>query len=177
MALDPLFGQIVALVMALLFASGAQHKLSDFRAFLGILAAYRLADERIVKFVAPLIIAAELATAVLLLVGSTSAGAVLAMALLAGYGAGIAINLMRGRTQIDCGCHFGRANGGLSCALVLRNLGLCSLTALLLMPISPRTWTALDTAAVIFGVAALAVLYLALEALIRNHQTWSELVS
>ncbi|MEO0872605.1 MAG: MauE/DoxX family redox-associated membrane protein [Pseudomonadota bacterium] len=176
-ALDPLFAQIVALVMALLFASAALHKLSDYCAFQGVVRAYRLMDARAVHLAAPLVIALEVAAATLLLAGAHAMGAVLAIALLAGYAGGIALNLKRGHTQIDCGCHFGRANGRISSALVLRNLGWCALAATLLLPVAPRDWGALDTAAAIFGVAALAVLYLALEALIRNHQTWSEIVS
>ena len=176
MALDPLFAQIAAAGLSLLFAAAALHKLQDFEVFVATVQAYRLAPDQAARVVAPLVVLAELAAAGALfgalLGGPPAPGALLAAGLLGAYGGGVWLNLARGRDQIDCGCHFGRGAGALSYALVWRNAVLCALALSLLAPLGARSWTWLDGVATGFGLLAAAALYLAAEAMIRNARLW-----
>ncbi len=172
MALDPMLTQVLSLALGALFSVGAAHKLRDFSLFHATLKAYRLLPDALVRVAAGLVILAEIATATLLVLGPVEIGALLAMGLLIVYGTAIGMNLVRGRTQIDCGCHFGRGSGQISPALVARNGVLCIFAALLLLPVSARSWTWLDSAACLFGLLAAVGLYLTTETLIRNAQFW-----
>lgn len=113
---------------ALLFLRAAWHKAADFGTFTGYVADYQLLPERLVEPAARLLIAAEFATVLLLVLPLTVGfGAALAMALLGLYAAGIAINIARGRTRIECGC--GGPAQPLSSALLLRNALLAAIAA------------------------------------------------
>lgn len=164
--------KILSLALGSLFSVGAIHKLLRFGAFHGTLKAYRLIPDRLVSVSAGVVILVEIGTASLLLLGIVKPGAILAIGLLTTYAGAIGVNLLRGRTQIDCGCHFGEGSGHISSALVVRNGMLSALAALLLLPIAARPWTWLDSAACLFGVLAVIGLYLASETLIRNGQVW-----
>ncbi len=172
MGLDPVFAMILTWAFALLFSVGAIHKVAHVRRFLGTLKAYRLGPDLLAPVVAGLVVLMESFAALLLLLGSVRAGALLTMTLLAIYASAIGINLLRGRTQIDCGCHFGRGTGQISAALVVRNGALCVVAAVLLMPTAVRSWTWLDGAACLFGILSACALYLMSETLIRNRQFW-----
>ena len=94
--------------LALLLAVAAAHKLAGFRSFAATLGDYRLLPARAVSFVAVLTILAEIATASGLLVPALRAPAAITAALIfSAYGAAIAVNIARGRVDIDCGCSFG----------------------------------------------------------------------
>lgn len=122
-ALDALQGMAIqagAVLLILLFLQAAWHKFSDYGRFLGLLADYRLLPELLLEPAARLLLLSE-ALCALLLVWPVSrpAGAVLAASLLLLYALAIAINLLRGRVQVECGC--GGAGQPLSWWLVLRN--------------------------------------------------------
>lgn len=172
MGLDPLFVKALSLALSLLFSVGAIHKLKDYTSFCSTLKAYRIFPDALVNVAAAFVISLEITTVVFLLVGPVELGALLAVGLLAAYAGGIGLNLLRGRTQIDCGCHFGPGSGNISYALVIRNGVLCVFAALLLVPASARPWTWLDSAACLFGLLAAIGIYLAAETLIRNAQIW-----
>ncbi len=172
MVLDPLFANVLSLALCALFSLGVVHKLSDFTRFNGTLKAYRLVPEALVSVAAGMIILVEIIAATLLLLGPVQGAALLAMGLLTVYAAAIGVNLLRGRTQIDCGCHFGQGSGQISAALVARNGLLCAFAAVLLVPVSARSWTWLDSTACLFGLLAALGLYLTSETLIRNAQFW-----
>lgn len=113
---------------ALLFLRAAWHKAADFGTFTGYVADYRLVLERLVEPAAHLLIAAEFATVLLLVLPLTAGfGAVFALVLLGLYAAGIAINLARRRTSIECGC--GGPAQPLSPVLLLRNAFLAAIAA------------------------------------------------
>lgn len=118
---------VAAVFLAFVMARGALHKLKD-PAFEGTLADYRLLPAALLPAAGPALIAAELAAAfALILPAARPWGAALAMALLALYAAAIAVNLLRGRREIDCGC--GGPGELISWALVGRNLALIVLAA------------------------------------------------
>ena len=116
---------------ALLFLRAAWHKTHDYGRFYGFVADYRLVPEALLGLVSRALIGLELAVIVLLLWPAQAFwGALGALLLLGLYATGIAINLMRGRTRIECGC--GGPAQPLSWLLVLRNLALMLIAALAL---------------------------------------------
>ena len=115
--------------LTLVFAQAAVHKVTDFGSFMGFVADYQIVPKSIEAAVARAVVAVEMALVVLLIIDATRIiGAMLAMILLSGYAAAIAINLRRGRVQILCGC--GGAPQYLSLLLVARNFVLSALAAL-----------------------------------------------
>jgi hypothetical protein len=88
-----------------------------------------------------------------------------AAALLSLYGIAIAINLTRGRRDIDCGCGGPLGRQTLSEALVLRNALLAVAAVAAALPVAPRALGWLDGWTLGAAVAAMTVLYNALNAL------------
>lgn len=160
MQLDPAIGWILALSLGLLLALAASHKLRDPARFRSALAGYAVLPSALVVPAGFAVIAAEIAAAVLVVLpGRRAAGAALAATLLVGYAAGIAINLLRGRTRIDCGClGFGRSER-IAWWMVVRNAGLAAGALAAMLPATGRELTALDRLTVLGTVLAAAVLY------------------
>ena len=102
-----------------LFASAAWHKIHNFAEFKGFTAAYRLLPPPLVGAASRSVVFLEVAAVVALLFGIPGFE-LLAAGLLTLYAVAMAINLFRGRSDIDCGC--GGAAMPLSTALVIRNL-------------------------------------------------------
>lgn len=153
--LDPIYWHVIRWLVAAVFAVACAHKLSSIDAFENVVTDYALMPAALAPLASRLLILCEMAVvaglAGALRVPMTAA---LAMLLLAAYAAAMAINLARGRRDIDCGC-FGPAGNGenshsLSGWLLLRNLVLIALTALLLLPVADRTLMWLD----LFSIAA-----------------------
>ncbi|MDR0672148.1 MAG: hypothetical protein LBF93_00500 [Zoogloeaceae bacterium] len=144
--------------IAFLFAQAATHKLTGFDRFSGNVADYRLLPESLVKPASALFIAAELATICLLVFPASKAlGAALACFLLLAYSVGIGINLMRGHTQIECGC--GGARQLLSVRLLIRNAVLMGFAGA--AAASHGESLSLPTPELIAGIAAGASLWIA----------------
>jgi hypothetical protein len=115
--------------LCLLFARAAWHKIAEFTEFTGFVADYQLMPERLVKPVSIAVVAAEVLVVVLQLVpGAQVVGLILAVATLSLYAAAMGINILRGRTSIECGC--GGAVQPLSWALVWRNAILMAMAAI-----------------------------------------------
>ncbi|MEX2495220.1 MAG: MauE/DoxX family redox-associated membrane protein [Woeseia sp.] len=147
--LDPLYWHVVRYLVATVFAVACAHKLSSISAFEAVVKDYELLPPTMAPLAARLIILFEISVVTGLASGLWLPwAATLAMLLLALYGAGIGINLARGRRDIDCGC-FGPAGGAkkgntLSGWLLLRNLSLIALTTLLFVSVADRSLTWLD---------------------------------
>jgi hypothetical protein len=167
--LDPVVSWTIALSAAALFAAAAVHKLCDWPRFTGALADYRVLPGPLVRFAAPLVVAAESAAAVLLLnPGSRELGAVIAAVLLVCYAGAIAINLRRGRTTIDCGCVGVARRRHIGAGLVIRNLVLAGLVLLTLLPFGSRSLAALDGLTIVGTTLLAAVIYLTMDVLSSN---------
>lgn len=181
LSVDPLYWYACRWLVAGVFAIALAHKLAAFAAFERVLRDYRILPAAVVPFTARLIVFLEASVIFGLASGFwLPSSAALACALLASYGAGIALNLARGRRDIDCGC-FGpaeRAGNGhsLSGWLLLRNLGLIMMTLLIFMPVGGRELMWLDLTTVAAAVAAGLVLYLAADQLIANGPALSRYV-
>lgn len=127
----------ITVFMCLLFARAAWHKIAEFAEFTGFVADYKLVPEQLVKLVSVAVVGAEVLAVLLQLVpGGQAYGLVLGIAILSLYAAAMSINILRGRTSIECGC--GGAVQPLSWSLVWRNTVLMtmSLTAVATAPYS-----------------------------------------
>jgi uncharacterized membrane protein YphA (DoxX/SURF4 family) len=169
-ALDPTLPHIFAALLAIVFLGGAWQKLRDKDGFVLAVEQYRLLPASWAPPAAWALLLAEACAGLLLLPLATRAlGAVLALAVLAAVTLAVAVNLLRGRRAIDCGC--GGPEGGqhLSWGLVLRNLLLGLASALSLAAEAPRELVWLDGLTVVAGTLALYGLYAAANQLMANR--------
>lgn len=147
--------------VGLVFVLAAGQKAQHWRIFTGVLANYRLLPRALVTPAAALLPPAEMLVGVLLLSAQVRPfGALAAIALLSVFAAAMAINLKRGRSEIDCGCGHSLLKQNLSWVLVSRNAGL----AALLIPSLVFT-KAMPMPVILTGIAAglgLFLLYLLL---------------
>lgn len=102
-----------------------------------------------------------------LLIASTRGyAAVAGVTLLVLYATAIAINLRRGRLDLDCGCAGFADRRPIAAWMVWRNLLLAALLAATLLPWAPRRLAGTDAVTIVAGLAALASIYAALERLL-----------
>ena len=164
---DPAAAGIVVGVVALVLLGAAWHKLSEPNAFLSALAAYRIVPAGLLDPIAKAVPWMEIAIAAALLVPMSRVGALFAAAVLfLIYGAAIAINLLRGRSYIDCGC--GGAAHPLSWGLVVRNAVLAAAALAVPPPTSDRAFDWLDAVTLVAGVLAFYMAYLMADELLRQ---------
>jgi hypothetical protein len=165
--IDPVPASVLVLALAALWIASGVHKLRDPGAFTAALAAYALLPQRAVDIAARALPLIEITVALGLLLRVSREAAALASTLLLGlYALAIAINLRRGRRELDCGClGFGRRST-ISMTLLWRNavLVLTSIAAGFL-PQRERALDWIDLFTVAAGVAAAALLYAAFEGL------------
>lgn len=165
------FTTIVAACLALLMGVSGLSKVRNFRAFQGVVKQYELMPTGVVPLASAAVVAAELCVPVLSFV-SLSSALFLAAFLLGGYASGIAINLLRGRTHIDCGCSLNaKTDQRIHWGMVGRNtvLVLGALAGVWAMPISAMALTGhwLETVSIAASVGVLALLYTAFEHALR----------
>ena len=160
LAIDPSIALLLAIALAAIFAWSGTAKLRDIEMFEGVVAHYRLIPRAMEKSLARLVPLCEWACAGGLLFSSTrtfaAVGLVLLLCLFTGA---IAINLMRGRTNIDCGCFGPALRQSLSVSLLLRNAVLIVLAALVALPAGQRPVEWIDWVTIGFGAATVLVLY------------------
>ncbi|HEX7382037.1 MAG TPA: MauE/DoxX family redox-associated membrane protein [Nevskiaceae bacterium] len=171
--------------LAAILLLGAFDKLRDFHAFESAIAGYQLLPAVMHRPFAATFVAAEALGGVLLLSWSGSvAGAGLGMITLVIAMAGLTINLLRGRTDIDCGC--GGVSGsatGLSWWLVVRNSVLCvdavAILAAHLGAISGHhlSWLGVDGITFVGTTLALLGLYFIFNQLVEVHMRIQKLRS
>jgi len=172
-ALHPVFVIVAAGTLVCLFARALAHKVSDFAWFSSTLDAYRLLPAGLAQPAAYALAAAEALVIVGLIVPVTRPGAaMLGLALLAVYGAAIAINLARGNRRIDCGC--GGAGQGLSWFLVVRNVLLALLAVAAAATPLPAELGVFAWISAICGIASFMLLIAGAEQLNDN---WSWLTA
>ncbi|MGG4605352.1 MauE/DoxX family redox-associated membrane protein [Paenalcaligenes sp. Me131] len=177
--MDPLLGYVAAASLCILLLASAIEKIRYFSVFEGAVVAYRLVPDWFARFVASGFVVVELLAAVLLLWPTFRVmGGWLAVGLLLVATAAMTINLLRGHTDVSCGCgSLKEKSAGLSWWLVVRNL-------LLLVALSAVVWPVNATERVLgwvdgltFFGATLAFLgmYYALDHLIESHSKLQKL--
>ncbi len=136
--IDPVFYWTISIILALLWCRAAINKLQASQEFAELFAAYHLVPQSVAPSMAMILPCVELLVAVLLLLPATQIeGGLASAALLAIYAMAMALNLLRGRIHIDCGCHFGGSQT-ISWRLVTRNILLACLSLILLLPVVTR---------------------------------------
>lgn len=166
---DPVLGWMAAVAAAAIFAASGALKLYDLETFRAAAANYRILPQWLEAPFAWAVPLAECAAAIgLLLPAYRSRAALVLILLLAAFTAAIAINLARGRTDIDCGCFGPALRQRLSWWLMGRNGALFVLLGAALMPAGARTMGLLDGATAGFAAATIVVLYAGGNYLIAN---------
>ena len=164
--LDPAFGYLIILGIALLLAVAGGQKIKSIAAFTQVFAAYRVLPESLARRTAWLIPCIELAAAAGLLWDSSRRLALMAaMALLAAYASAVALNLVRGRRELDCGCGAPGRRRSIAAWMVWRNAVLMLLLAIAALPWSARVLDAADLLTFAGGLTASVLLYLAVDRL------------
>jgi uncharacterized membrane protein YphA (DoxX/SURF4 family) len=156
---DPMIDLALRFLLAMVFAGAAISKLQNAEEFHGVVRNFRILPRAVdgaFAFALPwieLAVAASLVTGFALVEGAAAAGTLLAV-----FAVAIAINIARGRTEIDCGCFRHGLRQKLSWSLVARNSVLAAAAVwITAQPTWPREVTAYDVA-----IAALAALSLVL---------------
>ena len=168
-AFDPVLHLLLRAGLAVLFASAAAHKLRDLPAFQVSLAAYELVPGAFVRILSVLLAAGEAMVAVALLGAGPSPWPPFAAAgLLLVYTSAIAINLLCGRRDIDCGCAGPRRRQPLGTGLVARNLVLLGAAVASALPATGRGLVWIDFVTLVSGLAASCLLYQAIDALLAG---------
>lgn len=171
--IDPVISLVIAVSLSALLFMAAQHKFSDPLRFQAQLAAYSLLPAPTVPVMARLLPWVEALVFVTLLLPSTrSTAAVMAAGLFGVYAAAMAVNLLRGRHDIDCGC--GGPPQALSWWLVLRNLVLAGFALMLVLPVAGRTPGWGDLVPFLLLTVLLAMLYQAVGQLVSNQSAMSK---
>lgn len=159
---DPVFSWVIALSVAFLFAAAVTHKLRDWTRFREVVRNYQLLPHGLVPVVATLLAALELCSVFLILpIATRPIGALLAAGLLAGYATAIAINLGRGRVNLDCGCLGMSRRQAVRWWMVGRNFTIAALAMIAGLPTVLRELSALDGVTIVCATISLAFLYTA----------------
>ena len=161
--LDPVAVWTARLVLAAVFAMAAWAKLRALDEFVGVVHNYRILPEFLVRPVAYALPPLEAAIALALLLEPTRRmGAAAAGALLALFALAMAVNLARGRVEIDCGCFAATLRQRISWSLVGRNVALIALAALAMPTVTAvRALTWLDAATIVAASSSAVLLYVA----------------
>lgn len=165
--LDPAISLLAALCGALLFAWAAMHKWRASQEFAAALGEYQLVPQALVPTAVTALAIAETAVCALLLwPEARGVGALAGAAILLLYACAMAINLARGRRELDCGCGFVRRviSGG----LVARNVALAALLTLSSLPTSARPMALPDYATIAGALIVGILLYASAELLLAR---------
>ncbi len=167
---DAVFIQVAALLLSWLFLSTAWHKLSRPGLFKGVIDSYRLLPfpAHLLHSVVLGIVEAAVGLGLLLALTRPWAG-ILSMALLAVYAAAIAINLLRGNSDLDCGCSGPFGSQPISWYLVGRNFVLIAIAGMTLFSPSLRTLNWLDWTTTGFAALLAVLAYHGAEVLVENQ--------
>jgi uncharacterized membrane protein YphA (DoxX/SURF4 family) len=166
-SIDPTLGSVLVLAYAALLLPAAWHKIRDLAVFSAVLGAYRIFPRRWAPYVAPIVPLFEASLAIgLLLPVSRPLAAVGASVLLASYGLAIAVNLVRGRTDLDCGCTGPLERRPVAAWMVYRNALLAGLVLAVARPWDSREMSGLDVFSILAALAVIVLIWLAVDRLL-----------
>jgi hypothetical protein len=128
--------------------------------------------------VSALAVGTELGVAVTLAWPSAgSVPAVGAALLLVIYASAVAVNLLRGRDHIDCGCVGAAGRRPIAWVLVARNGVLSGVALVAALPAAPRPLVWIDAVTLVAAVGALALLYAAADGMLAHGPQLARLVA
>ncbi len=166
--LDPVVVRALAAVLSVILLVGGWQKLRDPQVFAAAIDNYRLLPESLSPLLARLLPLVEIAAALLLLSPEHSdLGGRLSIAVLLLVTAAVAINLLRGHADIDCGCG-GLSAQRLSWGLVLRNAVLLGVAALAMQQDGGRSLVWIDYLTVAGATLGLLGLYVSTNQLLTT---------
>ncbi len=165
---DPVLAHGCAAALALILLHGAWAKLADNATFRATVELYEVLPAALVGPFARLFPLAEVVAAVALLARIEGIGLLLPAAVIVLSSLGIFINLLRGRTDLECGCG-GDSHPRLSWALLARNGLLLAGVAIGAAAESGRDLVWIDYLSVAGLTLALAGLYAAANQLLANQ--------
>jgi Methylamine utilisation protein MauE len=167
--MDPVISATLRGALGLLFLSAALHKLAAPGAFRAALVEYRLLPGSTTAAASWALVALEIAAAGALVAPATvRLGVALATGLLVIYTAAIAVNLARGRRDLDCGCAGPAHRQPIGVGLIVRNAVLAGAALLCLVPLRARSLSWLDGLTIVAGVGTAAALYAAIQRLMAT---------
>ena len=172
--LDPVVLYSLVGGFALLFALSALEKYQDMTAFQLKLENYQMLPTALTAGMANVVFIMEIVATTLLLTPAYLYGAALSAILILAYTSGIAFNLARGRTHIDCGC-LGSQGEGISGYHLLRNSTLLLLLLVCFIPITDRQLVWLDYSTIVLFLGASAAIYATANLMIAHanqHRLW-----
>ena len=172
--LDPVIVYSLVGGFALLFALSALEKYQDMAAFQLKLENYQVIPAALASGMTNLVFMIEIVATTLLLTPAYLYGVALSATLMLAYTAGIAVNLARGRTHIDCGC-LGSQGEGISGYHLLRNGTLIILLLVCFMPVIERQLVWLDYSTIVLFLGASAASYATANLMIAHanqHRLW-----
>ena len=169
MRLDPAIALAACGALCLLWSIGGLQKLIHRDYHRESVAGYELLPERLVPPFAILLSVLELCVGIGFAIPTLrSAAGFGSIALLGIYSAAIAINLIRGRRDIDCGCGGPALAQHLSEGLIARNLGLIAVSTLALLPVASRALGWVDGVTILGAVAFAAIFHTALNQILAQ---------
>lgn len=161
---------VLRVLLSFVLARAVLHKWRARAHFVEQVRAYRLLPDALVAPVGMVLLIAETSAAIALLDPAWQAPALVAAALFATYAAAMAINLVRGRTEIDCGCGGPlAARTTIDWLLVSRN-ALLVVAALIVFAIVIPALPSIQRLIVLPASAVTVLLYEAVEQAIANRQ-------
>ena len=164
---DPATAGITVGALALVLFGAAWQKFSEPNAFLAALAGYRLVPDSLLGLATRAVPSIEIALGLGLLWPATRSMALIGTStLLLVYALSMAVNLLRGRSYIDCGC--GDIAQPLSWGLVARNGILAAAAVAVSGPTVERNFDWLDTITLIAGALSFYFAYLMVDELLRQ---------
>jgi uncharacterized membrane protein YphA (DoxX/SURF4 family) len=178
LTIDPIVGWVLRVSLALLFTFSAWHKLRDLAGFRETLRDYRLLPDLLVSSTAGIVVAIEALTSLALCTpAAASMGAAMAASMLVVYSTAIAVNLVRGRRSIDCGCLGPASDQSISPALLSRNAILVAGALAAMLPAGHRSLHWVDSLTFIAGLGCLFMLFIAANQLLAIATRHSQLGS
>lgn len=158
---DPAVQTTALLALSLVFGAAAVSKMAAWGELEGVVRNYRILPRALARPVAWVLPPVELALAFALLLPATRIIAALGMlGLLLAFAAAIAVNILRGRTDIDCGCFHSSLKQNLSWWLVARNGVLAGFALMALAQPAARGLVAADWLTILAGGLSLFLAYL-----------------
>jgi len=160
-------------LLAFVFLRGALHKVRHYSDFHTQLAAYQLLPAPLLPAFTAFLILLEAFLALSLFIGGWGYTSFIAAALLLVYSAAMALNLLRGNDDLDCGCS-GPAGYSptISWALVVRNciLLVFALATAIPLPFTFHRLSLQELSTIALASLAVILIYSSIEQAIANQQ-------
>ena len=166
---DPVLALTAACTVVGIMIAGAIPKVLDSANFEEVVVEYHILPEMLARPLARVLPWIEVLAALGLILPDTRVPAAQLLALLiTGFGCAIAVNLLRGRTRIDCGCGVTEASAELNWLMLGRNVFLLILLAVSVGTGQGRALISVDAWTVVIGSASLIGLYMTADYLLAN---------